>query len=101
MSDWLADWAGSLRQGVVTVLAVTFITSGSMIFSAIQGHASDADLAAVDEASRERDAEIRRILEDHLEDAKAERERAAAARLRQAEFRGAVAAKLKIQLPEE
>lgn len=101
MSAWLAEWAGSLRQGVVTILAVTFITSGSMVFSAIQGHASDADLVKVDEASKARDAELRRVLERHLEDAKQERERAARARERQAEFRGAVAEKLKILLPEE
>lgn len=101
MSEWLADWAGSLRSGVVTVLAVVLISSGSMIFASFQGHASDADLVKVDDASKARDTEIRRILEDHLDDAKAERERAAAARLRQAEFRGAVAEKLKIQLPLE
>ena len=70
MTEWLADWAGSIRHGVVTVLAVTFITSGSVIFSAIQGHASDADLAIVDEASKSRDAELRRVLERHLEDVK-------------------------------
>ncbi len=101
MSDWLTDWAGSLRSGVVTVLAVVLISSGSMIFASFQGHASDADLAAVDKAARERDAEIRRILQEHLDDAKKDREIAARARERQAEFRGAVAVKLKILLPKE
>ena len=101
MSVWLEDWAGSLRSGVVTLLATVFILSGSMIFASFQGHASDADLVKVDEASKTRDAELRRVLERHLEDAKEERERAALDRERQAEFRGAVAAKLKILLPME
>ena len=97
----LEAWAGSFRSGVVTIVIVTAMTCSSMIFAAFQGHASDADLVAVDEASKARDAEIRRVLDGHLADAKAERERAAAARLRQAEFRGAVVEKLRIQLPED
>lgn len=91
MAEALAEWAGSLRSGVVTILVCTTMTCGTMVFTAVQGFASDEDLTRVELESIERDAKLLKKLEEHLEAARK-------AELVQAEFRGAVAAKLKIKL---
>jgi hypothetical protein len=84
----------TFRSAIVTLVCVAIIAAASMALDAFQAHASNTDLLEVDRKSRERDAALQRKLDDHLKEMRLER-------LRQAEFRGAVATKLQIKLEEE
>lgn len=84
------EWTGPVRAGIVTVLSVLVISSGSLIVATFQGHASDKELDRVEREAKERDTGIRRALEEHLKQARAEA-------LAQAGFRGAVREALKIK----
>lgn len=87
-------WHTVIWAVVTAVACLIVVTLASIIIASFQGHARAVDLVKVEIESKQRDSSITERFDTH-------RDRAEREWRKQASFRGAVAAKMGIELPPE